>query len=135
MTETQASKTTRTMAYLLMGLFGVCLVTVLVAAILQGDTENNRWFSSFKDGFAFLAGALATIIGYYFGNRNTDVAFERAREASDQAKDATDRVKTAEAKAAALTSEILEVTKASDPVNPTNSPVRDEDQLDRPLRK
>ena len=123
------------MAYLLMGLFGICLVTVLAAAIREGDTESNRWFSSFKDGFAFLAGALATIIGYYFGNRNTDVAFEKAREATDEAKDATIRVRTAEAKAAALTNEIREVTKASDPVNSATSPIREEGQLDSPRRK
>ena len=89
----------------------------------------------FQRRICFSGGRLATIIGYYFGNRNTDVAFERAQEASDEAKDATNRVKAAEAKAAALTSEILQVTKASDPINPTNSTVRGEDQLDKPLRK
>jgi uncharacterized membrane-anchored protein YitT (DUF2179 family) len=130
MNETQASRTTKTMAYLLMGLFGVCLVAVLVTAIWMDD--DKRWYATFKDGFAFLAGALATIIGYYFGNRNTDAAFEKAKESADQAKVANEKQRAAETIANTLKNEIVGVTRSDDPVNPTNSPVLDEGALDIP---
>lgn len=132
MNDSQASRTTKNMAYLLMGLFAVCLLAVLVTAIWRDNPDKNPWYATFKDGFAFLAGALATIIGYYFGNRNTDAAFEKAQEATDQAKDATAKRRVAENVADTLKKEIIGVTKFDDPVNPTNSPVRDEDTLDTP---
>ncbi len=132
MADAQASKTTKTMAYLLMGLFGFCLIAVLITAIWFD--EDKRWFTAFKDGFAFLAGALATIIGYYFGNRNTDVAFEKAREATDRVKDATAKATAAENKAEAFREQILDVTTMNDPENPTRSPISGEDALDSPGR-
>lgn len=132
MAESPATHTTKSIAFVLMGLFGVCLIAVLGTAIWL---KEDKWFSAFKDGFAFLAGALATIIGYYFGNRNTDVAFEKAREATDRARDASAKVVTAEAKAEALKNEILDVTEMNDPVTSELPGTVGEGLLDKPRRE
>lgn len=132
MAESQASQTTKIIAFSLMALFAICLLAVLTTAIYLRD---SIWISSFKDGFAFLAGSLATIIGYYFGNRNTDVAYERARDATDEAKVATAKFGVAEAKAEALKKEILDVTSMNDPVTSETSSIASEGLLDKPQRE
>ena len=119
MEENPVTRTTRRIAFALMGLYAFCLIATLVTAIyFNTSTEGNageKWLGTFKDGFAFLAGALATIIGYYFGNRNTEVAFEKAREASE-------KTKQAEATTQAVTQALKEATTADDPINSDVAP-------------
>lgn len=101
-----------------MALYAFCLIATLVTAIYFNTSvegTGEKWLGTFKDGFAFLAGALATIIGYYFGNRNTEVAFEKAREA-------TEKTKQAEATTQAVTRALKDATTADDPINSDVAP-------------
>jgi hypothetical protein len=119
MEENPVTRTTRRIAFALMSLYAFCLIATLGTAIYFIAVEGNsgeKWLGTFKDGFAFLAGALATIIGYYFGNRNTEVAFETARKATEQ-------TKQAEATTQAVTQALRETGTSDDPINSTVPPV------------
>ena len=78
--ESATARTTKYMAFLLMGLFSLSLFGVLIAAIFE-DPINRVWFDLFKNGFLFLGGALTTVIGYYFGSRGIQEAEMKEREA------------------------------------------------------
>lgn len=139
MAESPVTQTTRRIAFSLMALFAICLLTTLAMAVYfyyrsSAESPDDKWLSTFKDGFAFLAGALATIIGYYFGNRNTDVAYERAREATDRAETASRRVKEAEAVNETLKKEFIDVASKDDAVETETSPFLDEGGLIKPNR-
>lgn len=133
MNQNAAAKTTRMIALWLLAFYSLCLFTALITAIgfhFSGNIDSgNLWYSVFKDGIALLAGALATVIGYYFGNRNTDVAFETAREATAQVRDAEQRTVEAEAKSENLKMEIMNVARQDDPVDIFSSPLNTESGL------
>ena len=134
MSESPVVRTTRWLAFALMALFAICLLTTLGVAVLRPD---DKWLTTFKDGFAFLAGALATIVGYYFGNRNTDVALERAKEATDKADTATQEAKQTAAVNDTLKRELIEASAQDDSIQGARPLVIDEDALvaPRPVAK
>ena len=148
------SRTTRKIAYILLTAYGVFISVVLVAAIyfyyrsLGAEKPDERWLGIFKDNLAFLSGLLATIIGYYFGNRNVSDALQKAREEEAKAGKAADRAdlqeakaneaievaKQQEAKAETLKSQIIESSAGDDPVAPEASPTTNETVLDNPKK-
>ncbi|HVF30646.1 MAG TPA: hypothetical protein VNA22_06725 [Pyrinomonadaceae bacterium] len=123
MADSPVVRTTRWIAFCLMALFAICLLTTLAVAVLRED----KWLSTFKDGFAFLAGSLATIVGYYFGNRNTDVALEQAKQATDKAVTATESAKQAAAVNDTLKREFADALSQDDAVGAIEPLVMDED--------
>lgn len=145
--EGAAARTSRRIAYSLMSAYGVCLIVILIFAIVFynyktiGDKPDDRWLLVFKDGFAFLGGLLATIVGYYFGNKNVGDALEKAKDATDKfkvasevAKDATEKAKEATeladaktATTASIKAEFKNLNRASDPVETETLPVKDAD--------
>jgi hypothetical protein len=166
--ESSATETTKKIAYALMYVYGGCLAIILGTAIffywqmpksVEGKPDD-RWLLVFKDGFAFLGGLLATIVGYYFGNRNVNDAIEtakkegvkaevaiaekkvqevRATEAIEQAKvqeakatEAIEQVKVQEANKEAVISKITAEIKKDDPLAPAVAPTKTEDGLDLP---
>jgi hypothetical protein len=72
--EGPIARTTKRIAYVLLGLYGICLIAVAVAAFSESPSSNRVWFDLFKSGFLLLGGALTTVIGYYFGSRGTQEA-------------------------------------------------------------
>jgi prolipoprotein diacylglyceryltransferase len=116
-----------------MAAYGICLVTVLITAIkfywwtiLIPPTPDDKWLNIFKDGFSFLGGLLATIVGYYFGNRNVGDALEKAKQGE---------VKAVEAKsvAQAVIEQLKDVTRQSDPVGTGIAPTASEEGLEGPV--
>jgi hypothetical protein len=113
-----------------MGAYGVCLATILVAAIFfygrgPGPKPDTQWLSVFKDGFAFLGGLLATIVGYYFGNRNVGDALEKAKEEEAKAGAAI-------ATGNALKEQLTNATPKNDPADPSSAPTSSEEGLTLP---
>jgi hypothetical protein len=74
MPEGPIARTTKRIAYILLGLYGICLMAVAVAAFIEGSSGDRVWFELFKSGFLLLGGALTTVIGYYFGSRGVQEA-------------------------------------------------------------
>lgn len=72
--EGPIARTTKRIAYILLGLYGICLVAVAVAAFSEAPSDDRVWFELFKSGFLLLGGALTTVIGYYFGSRGVQEA-------------------------------------------------------------
>lgn len=66
--EGPTARASKQIGFFLLGLYGVCLVGILIAAILEDPASSGVWFDIFKSGFLLLGGALTTVIGYYFGS-------------------------------------------------------------------
>jgi len=123
MAEGSIAQTTKRIAFGLMIFYGICLIITLVASIYFFKEQNgDKWISTFKDGFAFLGGALATIIGYYFGNKNVGEAEERASSALEKAKQE-------ETKTQVLKKEVIDTAVKNDPVSAETSPIANESAL------
>lgn len=122
LSEGSATRTTQYLAYILMGVYCTCIVVLLGAGIylytpavpatdlIPAKPADDRWLLVFKDSFAFLAGLLATIVGYYFGNRNVNDALEKAKKEEAKATEAIKQVEAQEAK----TTEKVETVKAEE---------------------
>jgi len=54
------------------------VLTGVAAVFHRAATESKDWLDIFKSGFLLLGGGVTTIIGYYFGSRQTTRAFEAA---------------------------------------------------------
>lgn len=72
--EGPIARTTKRIAYILLGLYGIGLAAVAAAAFSEGSSGDRVWFELFKSGFLILGGALTTVIGYYFGSRGVQEA-------------------------------------------------------------
>ena len=90
--EGPAQKTSKYIAYSLIGLFSFCLVCMLLAAIFSGPESSKEWRDIFKESFLFLGGALTTVIGYYFGSKGTQEAEASAAIALKDAEKAREEV-------------------------------------------
>lgn len=91
---------TRVITYGALGGFIILLVILLAISVYYykdngaDGIEGQEWLSLFKDGFLVLSGVVTTLIGYYFGNRGTDLALqqvERVREESISLAEAAER--------------------------------------------
>jgi len=67
--EDPVQHTAKLLAFFIIFIFFTALIGVGIASALN---DNADWFNLFKDGFLILAGAITTIIGYYFGSRRTE---------------------------------------------------------------
>jgi|GEM_PF-5952572 len=86
---------TNVIAYVVLGVFCTFLFIILIKSFLlysvvNGDDDPNlkyaeMWLSLFKDGFLLLGGALTTLIGYYFGNKNSEAALNAAEQYTKEA--------------------------------------------------
>ena len=83
--ESPTTRTTKRIAFLLLGLYAVSLLLALLAAIYEDPSSNRVWFELFKNGFLLLGGALTTVIGYYFGSRGLQEAEMSASIAQQEA--------------------------------------------------
>jgi len=80
--EGPVSRTSKYIAYALLGLYALALVLIGIVAALKDDPQVSQvWFDLFKSGFLILGGGLTTIIGYYFGSRGTQEAETRVATA------------------------------------------------------
>lgn len=58
------------------------IITAISASKSNGQDEvYKNWLSLFKDSLILVATALTTIIGYYFGQRESSQAYKEAAEA------------------------------------------------------
>lgn len=74
----QLSKLTRNITYSVLGSFIFLLLILLFHAMtVKKNLDSSPWIELFRDGFLILSGILTTLIGYYFGNRNSDLAQEQ----------------------------------------------------------
>ena len=92
-------RTTRNIAFYLLGLFGLFLIILLILHFIDDDNIQNGkniWFDLFRSGFLFLSGALTTIIGYYFGNKNVAEAEKQAVESRQRVEELEVRIKNME---------------------------------------
>lgn len=66
----------------------ILLIMAIYSFLKLGDGDGtNQWISLFKDGFLLLSGVLTTLVGYYFGNRGSDIALkqaEKVKQANEQ---------------------------------------------------
>ncbi len=74
--------TTQRIAYILITLYGVALISIGIGAYLNKDPD---WLDLFKSGFLILGGGLSTVIGYYFGSRGTQMAEAGAEQVKKEA--------------------------------------------------
>lgn len=94
--ENSIQHTAKMIAYSLISIFFIGLLgTGFVSAL----NNNSEWFNLFKDGFLILAGAITTIIGYYFGSKRTEIIESDLRRVK---KEKNKAVKARKAKEAAL---------------------------------
>lgn len=94
--ENVIQHTAKMIAYSLIFIFFIGLLgTGAVSAV----NNNAEWFNLFKDGFLILAGAITTIIGYYFGSKRTEIIESDLRRVK---KEKSKAVKIRKAKEAAL---------------------------------
>jgi hypothetical protein len=94
--ENSIQHTAKMIAYSLILIFFIGLLgTGAVSAV----NNNNEWFNLFKDGFLILAGAITTIIGYYFGSKRTEIIESDLRRVK---KEKMKAIKQRKAKEAAL---------------------------------
>lgn len=85
--EGDTARTSKRIAFLLIGMFGgvlvvaglVAIVIALAAVFRNQALPDNPWFELFKSGFFILGGSLTTIIGYYFGSRGVQEAEANAK--------------------------------------------------------
>lgn len=68
--ENSIQHTAKMIAYSLISIFFIGLIGTGAVSALN---NNSEWFNLFKDGFLILAGAITTIIGYYFGSKRTEI--------------------------------------------------------------
>ncbi|MCK5443650.1 MAG: hypothetical protein KAJ23_17325 [Maribacter sp.] len=81
----QTNMLTTRITYIVLGGYVVILLVLLVKALSSfsmdnGTQEGEEWLALFRDGFLLLGGILTTLIGYYFGNRGSDVALKQVEE-------------------------------------------------------
>lgn len=89
--ESSVARTSKHIAYFLLGLYGVALLAIgLVAAYIEGKdgSDSKPWLDLFKSGFLILGGGLTTVIGYYFGSRGEQQAQSNAKMARHEAEKA-----------------------------------------------
>ena len=95
-------RTSKTIAYILLSIYGLCLLIVMIAAFKEQPSESSIWFPLFKSGFLLLGGALTTVIGYYFGSRGVQEAEASANIALREAEKAKDELEKERKKAQEL---------------------------------
>lgn len=81
----QTNMLTTRITYIVLCGYVVILLVLLVKALSSfsmdgGAQVGEEWLALFKDGFLVLGGILTTLIGYYFGNRGSDVALKQVEE-------------------------------------------------------
>jgi len=113
--ENPIQHTAKIIAFTLILIFAAGLVGTGITAALRDNTE---WFNLFKEGFLILSGAIATVIGYYFGSKNSEAAqseltLEKERkQAVIEAKDS-------------ILKDLEDIASTSDPVIPMEAPMID----------
>ena len=80
--ESYVSRTSRHIAFALIGLFALSFLIIGYNA--SKGTDNNSWMELFKSGFLLLGGGLTSVIGYYFGSRGTQEAERNTELAREQ---------------------------------------------------
>jgi len=73
-------------AYML-GLAGAWYRANASGTIADGSAEKE-WLEVFKTGYTLLGGALTTVVGYFFGNRNVDKVSSAINKADQISQDA-----------------------------------------------
>ena len=79
--ESHTARISRTIAFLLIGIYGVSLAIIGIVAALKSSPGDEPWLELFKSGFLILGGGLTTVVGYYFGSRGVQEAQTSADEA------------------------------------------------------
>jgi hypothetical protein len=70
--------TPRMLALSLLGLFSLTLGMAGAVAAYETSDMKKEWLDLFKSGFLLLGGGVTTVIGYYFGSRETRDAAQTA---------------------------------------------------------
>jgi len=90
------AETTNIIAMIVLVFFGVLLGFIFYKVYsfdnLEEGSGGKIWFDLFKEGFLLLGGALTTLIGFYFGSRNSELIarVDKAREKVEQEKKEVD---------------------------------------------
>lgn len=83
-TESPVTRTARNIAYALIAIYGLTLVSIGIIAATKAGTDADVWVELLKSGFLILGGGLTTIIGYYFGSRGVQEAQDTAELARSE---------------------------------------------------
>ncbi|MGA1873659.1 MAG: hypothetical protein ACMUHY_08290 [Thermoplasmatota archaeon] len=113
--ENPIQHTAKIIAFALILLFAAGLVGTGVIAALRDNTE---WFSLFKEGFLILSGAIATVIGYYFGSRSSEAA-QSELTLEKESKQAVIEAKES------IMKDLEDIASTSDPIIPMEAPMID----------
>lgn len=105
--ESSQERTTKRIAFILIGIYGVALVIIGVTAAVKPAPENQTWVELLKSGFLILGGGLTTVIGYYFGSRGVQEAQTSAQQARIEAEKAKEETQKLEAVTPTLDEESL----------------------------
>jgi|GEM_PF-4757522 len=147
----ERSLATKYITYTLLGTFVASLIALFSTstALLRCDGKPadldvyKGWFDLMKNGLILLGTALTTIIGYYFGQRESSVAYQQADDARTTAKTEQVRAEGATAlasdlearlKAAELTLSSMRDDKEAAAKNASDDPIFDPTRLSRPER-
>jgi uncharacterized membrane protein len=116
LTEGHISRTSRHIAYIFLGLYGITLLFIGIIAAIKPLPSGQVWLDLLKSGFLILGGGLTTVIGYYFGARGIQEADERVVNALEEVNTLKEEVEKEKLK-------ILEL-------NERLAPTADEESLD-----
>ena len=92
------NQTTNAIAYIVLFVFSVFLSIILYKAttLFTDDGKmtdsGQKWLEIFNNGFLLLGGALTTLIGYYFGNKGSEIAQSNAEKLLKEAEDKLKRL-------------------------------------------
>jgi len=84
--------TTKIIAFALITIF---LLVLIWSGIVSTVKDDETWFNLYKEGFLLLAGAITTIIGYYFGSRRAEAIENQYRTMNATMKRSRKEVDTA----------------------------------------
>ncbi|RZS93543.1 hypothetical protein [Aquimarina brevivitae] len=92
------NQTTNSIAYIVLFVFSIFLAIILYKAISLYTNDGKmteygeKWLELFNNGFLLLGGALTTLIGYYFGNKGSEVAQSNAEKLLKEAEEKLKRL-------------------------------------------
>ena len=122
--EGPIARTSKLIAFCLLGLYGLLLVIIGLVAAWKPEAEAKAWVDLLKSGFLILGGALTSVIGYYFGSRGTQEAAAIAEAAKRETTEARAALEAEKDRLASLEDQLSptwnEVSGLDEPVAPAD---------------
>lgn len=89
------ASTSRNLAFMLLGAFTLGIIFAGYGAYQFQDNADGAWLDIFKSGFLILGGSLSSVIGYYFGSRESQAAEQSVKASQATIKQMQDELAAA----------------------------------------